>query len=339
MVLDSFPPAVRDALSPVLGSPRLTDVVFLVGLFAITSSAISVAASAGTTLYNMFLRRGKRLSTYGKWAVVTGATDGIGKSYAEQLAKQGCSVVLISRTQAKLDEVAKQIADKYKVETKTIAVDFSNWSPEAAAALKPQLDALEVGVLVNNVGVSYDYPEYFDKLPEAKIWNMHRLNIDSVAVMTHIVLPQMLARKKGVVINIASTSGQFPMGLLSMYSASKAYVDFLTRALAQEYGPKGIIFQSVLPSMVASKLSKVRPSLMVPTPQQYVSSALRTVGNDGKTFGYWSHSLQNAVLEALPSSWATGYLFDMHAGIRKRALRKMEKVKAAGEGKADKKEQ
>ena len=107
------------------------------------------------------------------------------------------------------------------------------------------------------------------------------------------------------------------MGLLSIYSASKAYVDFFSRALSQEYASRGITVQSVLPFMVVSKLSKVRKSsALVPTPEQYVRASLQTVGKEERTFGYWSHKVEAAVLEMLPSSWAEGYLFKMHAGKR-----------------------
>lgn len=168
---------------------------------------------------------------------------------------------------------------------------------------------------VNNVGVSYDYPEYYDKIDEAAIWNLHRLNIDSTAVMTHMVLPQMVSRSKGAIINVSSGAGAIPMGLLSIYSASKAYVDFFSRALQQEYEKKGIFIQSVLPFMVVSKLSKVRkPSALVPTANQYVRAALSTVGSETRTFGFWSHKLQWLLLDLLPASWSEKYLFGTHAG-------------------------
>lgn len=105
------------------------------------------------------------------------------------------------------------------------------------------------------------------------------------------------------------------MGLLSIYSASKAYVDFFSRALQQEYGSKGLFIQSVLPFMVVSKLSKVRkPSALVPTAPEYVKAALATVGHEGRTFGFWSHKLEWFLLDLMPASWAEKYLFNMHSG-------------------------
>jgi len=166
------------------------------------------------------------------------------------------SICLISRTQSKLDEVAKELSEKYKVEIKTIVVDFSKFTEEVSAGLRKELQALEVGVLVNNVGVSYTYPEYFDKLDEATVRNLIHMNCDSVTVMSNIVIGQMVQRKKGAIINISSGSGLFPMGLLSVYSATKAYVDFFSRSIAQEY--PYLYIQSVLPFMVVSKLAGLR---------------------------------------------------------------------------------
>ncbi|VDM78793.1 unnamed protein product [Strongylus vulgaris] len=97
--------------------------------------------------------------------VITGATDGIGKAYAFELAKKGFNIFLVSRTQSKLDEVQKEIREKYsKVDVKTFAFDFCNGSVEAYKPLREALNGVEVGVLINNVGMSYEYPERLHKV-------------------------------------------------------------------------------------------------------------------------------------------------------------------------------
>ncbi|KAJ8951942.1 hypothetical protein NQ318_013609 [Aromia moschata] len=103
----------------------------------------------------------------GKWAVVTGATDGIGKAYAELLAKKGLKIVLISRTQSKLDDVAKEIEQKYNVETKTIAANFTN-TTVIYSEIDKQLTGLDIGVLVNNVGMSYPPPRVLPRPEEQR---------------------------------------------------------------------------------------------------------------------------------------------------------------------------
>ncbi|XP_005986970.1 very-long-chain 3-oxoacyl-CoA reductase-A [Latimeria chalumnae] len=261
----------------------------------------------------------------GKWAVVTGATDGIGKAYAEELACRGMSVVLISRSQEKLDQVANEIKESCNVETKTIAVDFGD--VEIYKKIEAGLEGLEIGVLVNSVGISYDYPEYFLDVPDLNdlISKMININITSVCKMTRLVLPGMLERKKGVILNISSASGMYPVPLLTLYSATKAFVDFFSRGLHAEYKSKGVIVQSVLPFYVATKMSKVRrPTLDKPSPKTYVRSALNTVGLQARTNGYLIHAILGWVtISLLPESIAMRLTMNVNKGIRARLMKKL----------------
>lgn len=285
------------------------------------------------SLYRLFtglrvwvLGNGRLVSptTLGKWAVVTGATDGIGKAYAEELARRGFSIVLISRTQEKLDEVSKSIESKCGVETKTIAADFS------AVDIYPRIEAglagLEIGVLVNNVGISYSYPEFFLNVPnlDSFIETMININITSVCQMTRLVLPRMVERKKGAILNISSASGMYPVPLLTVYSASKAFVDFFSRGLDAEYKSKGIIIQSVLPFFVATKLSKIRRATFdKPSPERYVAAELNTVGLECQTNGYLPHSIMGWVTTALlPTRLLNSYVMGMGLSQRARYLKK-----------------
>lgn len=233
------------------------------------------------------------LKKYGSWAVVTGCTDGIGKAYAEKLAKLGLNLVLISRTEEKLKNQAKELQEKYKIETKIIAADFTEQT-SIYSEIKRQLNGMDIGVLVNNVGVSYSHPEFFDAFAqnEKTVSDMINCNITSVTKMTAIVLPSMVEKRKGVIINNASASGRIPAPLLTVYSASKAYVDFFSRGLNTEYKSKGIIVQSLCPYFVSTKLSALRKNFMTPGPSEYVSSALSTIGSQPVTNGCLVHNLQ-----------------------------------------------
>uniref|UniRef100_A0AAQ4QAF3 Hydroxysteroid (17-beta) dehydrogenase 12b n=1 Tax=Gasterosteus aculeatus aculeatus TaxID=481459 RepID=A0AAQ4QAF3_GASAC len=253
----------------------------------------------------------------GKWAVVTGATDGIGKAYAEELARRGFCIVLISRSQEKLDDVSKFISSKCGVETRTIVADFS--ALDIYSRIEDGLVGLEIGVLVNNVGISYSYPEFFLNVPSLDTFIDTMVNVNMTSVCQVSVPP-----KKGAILNISSASGMYPVPLLTVYSASKAFVDFFSRGLQAEYKSKGIIIQSVLPFFVATKLSKIRrATLDKPSPERYVSAELNTVGLQAQTNGYLPHAVMGWVTTSLlPAAILNSHVMGMGLSQRARYLKK-----------------
>ncbi|RWS22479.1 hydroxysteroid dehydrogenase-like protein 5 [Leptotrombidium deliense] len=265
------------------------------------------------------------------WAVVTGSTDGIGLEYAKQMASKGYNVLLISRNPEKLSQTKELIKAKYPKckEIQTLAVDFGK--TDIYGNIEKELRKLgDIDVLVNNVGVSQEFPEYFTKIENRTqlIENMININIVSCTRMIDLVLPEMEKRKRGVIINISSMSGSYPSPLLTVYAASKVYVDFLSRALNREYSDKGIVIQSILPAFVQTKMSKIRkPTMMAPSPATYVRSALNTLGIESRSYGYWAHKLQGFGMDSvvqcvMGSDYNSQIIFNSLKAIRKKAYKR-----------------
>eukprot|EP00605_Chrysophyceae_sp_TOSAG23-4_P002979 GSChrysophyteH1.ASY1.ANO1.3282.1 assembled CDS len=270
----------------------------------------SIARSVLMFLYTHMIKGVQNLTkVYGRWAVVTGATDGIGLSMAHEFARNGMNVVLISRTQSKLDDCANDMRRVFpNVDVKVLAVDFNDINlPNERSRIAKFLAPLEVGVLVNNVGISYPFPKYIHELTDAESEALTVLNVDSTTWMTRIVLAGekgMIARKKGAIINISSIAGVLTSPLLSHYGGAKSFVAQYSRALHYELAPKA--------------------SLTVATPGQYASAALKAIGTGVVVSPYWSHDLQFALYQALPEWLLATVANSMHQGIRKAGMKKLE---------------
>ena len=229
--------------------------------------------SLAKLLYTTLLRAPIDLKKqYGQWAVVTGCTDGIGKAMAIELARRGHSIFLIGRSEDKLKALQAEMPTG--AETRSHIIDFATgFGAKEATKIRSALEGLDVGVLVNNVGVSYSFPQWFHELTDDELHTLVAVNIDSVNWMTRAVLPLMLKRSKGCVVNVASAASRAPSPLLAAYGATKNYVESLTASLSIEYADKGITFQSHAPLWVVS--DPWLPNVLAT--RRYLShSALRT---------------------------------------------------------------
>jgi len=269
------------------------------------------------------------------WAIVTGSTDGIGLEYARQMAKLKYNLLLISRNLEKLESVKKQLLNEFPEcgEIRVLAYDFN--CTTNYKLIENEINKLSrIDVLINNVGISYNHPEFFTQVE----WETHEsiinINIFSCAKMMHMVLPRMETQRRGIIINLSSYSGIFPVPLLGSYSATKAYVDFLSQTTATEYKKKGIIIQSVGPIFVATKMSKIKkPSLRFPTAESVVISALRGVGLSTRSCGFWYHGFQvlatQLLVLVLGENKLNDIIFKQMSGLRDKYYNSLEKRKAA----------
>lgn len=302
--------------------------------------ALNVARKLLTYLYKAFLRPAKNLKKLGKWAVITGATDGIGKAYAMNLAKKGMSIVLISRTESKLQDARKEIeAKNYDgVEVTYVVCDYSKFNEKAVQnKVAKVIKDLEVGVLINNVGVSYRYARYWHELSEEEIQGLITMNIDSTLWMTKMVLPGMLERKSGAIVNLSSGSALYTMPGLAQYAGAKGFVEKFSRGINAEYRSKGVTCQCQVPFYVATKLAKLRKSLITPTPTEWVSLAVVWVGHgsDAVAQPFIMHAFQGWLMNVLPEFLVTKMTMSQHMSIRKRGMKKDARLAAEATAKKE----
>jgi short-subunit dehydrogenase len=190
------------------------------------------------------------MSTFPKGvAVVTGASAGIGAIYADRLARRGFDLILVARNQARLDQVAKRIADLTGRAVKTVAADLNDRAGlkrvEAILATDPGIT-----MLVNNAGVGAVDPLLQSDIDAME--DMIDLNVTALTRLTYAAAPAFVARGGGAIINISSVVAVAPEILNGVYGATKAFVLALSQSLHKELAEKNVRVQVVLPGATAT---------------------------------------------------------------------------------------
>lgn len=225
------------------------------------------------------------IDKYGKWAVITGATDGIGLSMAKELARRGMSILVVSRNEEKLARTKEELEKEPNVgEVETIKIDLSDSSLENFARIRQQLDPdnRDIGILVNNAGT---FPSSFMRLNKFDmdfLLNIANLNMIAPIHMTRMIMPGMVQRGKGLVLNVSSILGSLTIPYMSIYAPTKSFLDAFTRQLQIEYASHPIDIYLLTPGAVHTKLlqatSKMpKPTLLNPTPDDYAKSAINAI--------------------------------------------------------------
>nr|BAN15748.1 3-ketoacyl-CoA reductase [Dianthus caryophyllus] len=291
---------------------------FIVGFLTLSKTLFKLVK----WVYISFIRPGKNLKKYGSWAVVTGPTDGIGKGFAVELAKKGLNLVLVGRNPEKLNDISSIITSKNKnIQIKTVVVDFSGDLGAGIERIKSAISEIDVGILINNVGVSYPYARYFHEVDEELINNLIKVNVEGTTKVTQAVLPSMIKRRKGAIVNIGSGAAiVIPSDpLYSLYAATKAYVDQFSRCLYVEYKNMGIDVQCQVPLYVATKMASIkRSSFFVPSTEGYAKAGIRHIGYEPRCTPYWPHSLLWGIASCVPESIIDAWRLRFCLAIRKR---------------------
>ncbi|XP_055595523.1 hydroxysteroid dehydrogenase-like protein 1 [Uranotaenia lowii] len=277
----------------------------MVGIYALVIFLYESLRSPASMLCGWIFSDGKPLSVrYGKWAVITGPTDGIGKQYALRLAKKGLNIFLLARSEQKLKRLADEIKTSYGVEVQWMVTDFTEgW--RLYELIENAIKQLDIGILVNNVGMNVRLPIPFDTLYKEEMEQGIAVNITSTMMMTHIVLPGMKLRERGLIINVSSGGARVPWALVNLYGSTKAFINSFSQALQEELEGTGVEVQLVIPmfvdtNMIEEHKTRTFHKLFATPVDRYGKHVAYTIGTTGWTTGYWYHGLQYTLTRVFP---------------------------------------
>jgi len=190
-----------------------------------------------------------------RWALVTGASSGIGAEFARLLAARGMHLVLVARRTDRLNELAAELHAKHRARCEVISSDLSD--PREPAALSDQVAqrGITVELLVNNAG--FAVVGEVDKTDTERIDQMLRLNVMTITDLTYRFLPGMLARGHGAILNVSSVAAFQPVAYMAAYAASKSYILNFTEALWAEIRDRGVSLMAVCPGTTRTELFEV----------------------------------------------------------------------------------
>lgn len=237
-------------------------------------------------------------SRYGRWAVVTGASDGIGKAFAERLAQAGFNLVVAARRKDVLEEVAQVLSADCGVEIRVVSCDLG--TPAGVATLEEATEGLDAGLLVAAAGFGTSGPFLSADL-NAEL-EMIDLNCRAVAALTHAFGNRFVRRGGGGLVLLSSLVAFQGVPRAANYAATKAYVQTLAEGLRQELSGTGVDVLAVAPGPVHSGFGR-RANMrmgMAQTPREVAHGALRMLGSRGTVRPGFLAQLLELLLKPLP---------------------------------------
>lgn len=184
-------------------------------------------------------------------ALVTGASSGIGAVYADRLAARGHDLILAARDETRLDKLAANLRAEHGVAVEVIRADLTDAADVAALEAKIAADP-SLALVVNNAGAAL-MGSFLDNTPE-KIDDLIRLNVTAVARLTHAAAKAFVPRGRGTIVNVSSVVGIAHEYGAAVYGATKAFVTYLTQAVAHETAGTGVRLQAVLPGATRTEI-------------------------------------------------------------------------------------
>ncbi|MGB3759652.1 MAG: SDR family oxidoreductase [Rivularia sp. (in: cyanobacteria)] len=218
-------------------------------------------------------------------ALITGASGGIGKCFAQKLAAKNTNLVIVARSEDKLNVLAQELQQQYKINIEVIVKDLSQTSAPQEVFDAVQAKGLSVDILINNAGFG-DYGEFVQTDCDRQI-QMIQLNNIAVVALTHKFLPQMRERGSGSIINVSSIAAYQPLPYVSVYAATKAFVRSFSEALWAENRQYGVRVLVVSPGPTETNFFEeanfppalARNAKSMSTPEEVVDEAMKALEN------------------------------------------------------------
>jgi uncharacterized protein len=241
-------------------------------------------------------------------ALITGASGGLGATFAQELAARGMNTILVARSADKLQALASELTVKYQQRNDVIALDLVPAGAAAILASKVAEMGLQVDLLVNNAGFA-TYGN-FESIELQRDRDQVLLNIATLVDLTHTFIPQMLERKSGSIINLSSVVGFQPVPYMTVYAASKAFVLSFSEGLWAEYGDRGIQVLALCPGATATSFHEVAGQPVpdrISTPEEVVRAGLKALERQQSYVipGWMNFFLSGIVPRLLPRKMTT----------------------------------
>ena len=177
--------------------------------------------------------------------LITGASSGIGATYAERFARRGHDLVLVARDKARLETLAAQLREKHRIAIDILQADLTE--PKELAAVETRLrDDTRIGILINNAGATQSGS--FIQQATDDVARIVALNTTALVRLASAIAPRLVQAGEGAIVNIGSVVGLAPEFGMAVYGATKAFALFLSQGLSLELSPKGVYVQAVLPA-------------------------------------------------------------------------------------------
>eukprot|EP01103_Thecamoeba_quadrilineata_P018894 TRINITY_DN743_c0_g3_i1.p1 TRINITY_DN743_c0_g3~~TRINITY_DN743_c0_g3_i1.p1 ORF type:complete len:314 (-),score=62.20 TRINITY_DN743_c0_g3_i1:217-1158(-) len=264
----------------------------------------------------------------GAWALVTGASDGIGKGFVQQLAKLGFNVFLVSRTASKMESIVKELSSQYPEQKfEFLAVDVAETSVSVSSLVEEIATTIQnrqLTILVNNVGLNTEIPTDFIEIPVKSIEDQIRVNVTFTTLLTHRLIPQLKQNKKSGIVILSSITWTFASApLLAVYAATKAYDAVLAQALNTELKSSGVDVIAISPHFVASAMTQIKnASFTVASPVQTAVDTFTKLGRFAEVTPSFAHGLIRTVMGLVPSQISASQIHQSLRTTRTKMLKR-----------------